>query len=296
MRLLDLLRLLQGRRQSDRPPQAALGAELGRAGMGLGLAAQPAYSLQPRVGRSRREAVVASARRTSGGTKRSRSGPGTTSPTSCTNRLPTGRPKMRAARKPSRASIRSSCNRTARDGSTFRSGLQDGPLPTHYEPQESIIKNPLYGQQCNPSRMEWMRDKDNPYHQPYDDPRFPYILTTYRLTEHHTAGGMSRWLSWLSELQPEAFCEVSPELAARHRAEERRLGDPPHRARRNRSARAGDQPPSAAAAERPDRAPDRHAVSLVEQGPGARRLPQRAVPVRCRPQRGDHGNESDLGR
>jgi formate dehydrogenase major subunit len=24
---------------------------------------------------------------------------------------------------------------------------------------------------------------------------------------------MSRWLSWLSELQPELFCEVSPELA-----------------------------------------------------------------------------------
>ena len=94
------------------------------------------------------------------------------------------------------------------------SGLQDGPLPTHYEPQESLMRNPVYGQQCNPTRMEWMRKKDNPYHQPYDDPRFPYLLTTYRLTEHHTAGGMSRWLSWLSELQPEAFCEVSPELAA----------------------------------------------------------------------------------
>ncbi len=91
-------------------------------------------------------------------------------------------------------------------------GLQDGPLPTHYEPQESIAKNPLYGQQCNPERMEWIR-KDNPYHQPYDDPRFPYLITTYRLTEHHTAGGMSRWLSWLSELQPEMFCEISPELA-----------------------------------------------------------------------------------
>jgi formate dehydrogenase major subunit len=92
-------------------------------------------------------------------------------------------------------------------------GLQDGPLPTHYEPEESVIKNPLYGQQCNPQRMEWRRG-DNPYHQPYDDPRFPYVVTTYRLTEHHTAGGMSRWLSWLSELQPEMFCEVSPELAA----------------------------------------------------------------------------------
>ena len=94
------------------------------------------------------------------------------------------------------------------------SGLEDGPLPTHYEPQESILKNPLYAQQCNPARMEWVRPRDNPYHQPFDDPRFPYVLTTYRLTEHHTAGGMSRWLPWLSELQPEAFCEVSPELAA----------------------------------------------------------------------------------
>jgi formate dehydrogenase major subunit len=42
---------------------------------------------------------------------------------------------------------------------------------------------------------------------------FPYVATTYRLTEHFTAGGMSRWSSYLSELQPEMFCEVSPELA-----------------------------------------------------------------------------------
>jgi formate dehydrogenase major subunit len=61
--------------------------------------------------------------------------------------------------------------------------------------------------------LEWNR-RDNPYHQAFGDPRFPYVLTTYRVTEHHTAGGMSRWLSWLSELQPEMFCEVSPELAA----------------------------------------------------------------------------------
>jgi formate dehydrogenase major subunit len=92
-------------------------------------------------------------------------------------------------------------------------GLLDGPLPTHYEPQESICENPLYGQQCNPARMEWKR-ADNPYHRAHGDPRFPYVITTYRLTEHHTAGGMTRWLSWLSELQPEMFCEVSPELAA----------------------------------------------------------------------------------
>src|SRR5664280_1630320 len=43
---------------------------------------------------------------------------------------------------------------------------------------------------------------------------FPYVYTTYRLTEHHTAGGMSRFVPYLSELQPAFFCEVSPELAA----------------------------------------------------------------------------------
>jgi anaerobic selenocysteine-containing dehydrogenase len=91
-------------------------------------------------------------------------------------------------------------------------GLVEGPLPAHYEPEESVMKNLLYGQQCNPMRMEWRR-RDNPYHQPYDDPRFPFVFTTYRVTEHHTAGGMSRWLPWLAELQPELFCEVSPELA-----------------------------------------------------------------------------------
>src|SRR5436190_15091293 len=38
-------------------------------------------------------------------------------------------------------------------------------------------------------------------------------MTTYRLTEHHTAGAMSRTLPYLAELQPAMFCEVSPALA-----------------------------------------------------------------------------------
>ncbi len=95
-------------------------------------------------------------------------------------------------------------------------GLADGPLPTHYEPQESPIANPLYGQQRNPVR-EIIRHKDNPLQPSGNEPGssvFPYVITTYRLTEHHTAGGMSRTLPYLAELQPELFCEVSPELAA----------------------------------------------------------------------------------
>jgi formate dehydrogenase major subunit len=94
-------------------------------------------------------------------------------------------------------------------------GLQDGPLPTHYEPQESPVSNPLYGQQANPTREEFPRT-DNAYNPVDGQPganAFPYVMTTYRLTEHHTAGGMSRTVPYLSELQPEMFCEVSPELA-----------------------------------------------------------------------------------
>jgi formate dehydrogenase major subunit len=93
------------------------------------------------------------------------------------------------------------------------SGLKDGPLPAHYEPLESLVKNPLYGQQTNPAADKKQRP-DNPYANSPGDPRFPYVLSTYRLTEHHTAGGMTRNLSHLAELQPELFTEISPELAA----------------------------------------------------------------------------------
>ncbi len=96
------------------------------------------------------------------------------------------------------------------------SGLTDGPLPTHYEPQESPFDNPLYTQQRNPVR-QILRHPYSRYQPSGTQPGselFPYVTTTYRLTEHHTAGGMSRWQPYLAELQPEMFCEVSPELAA----------------------------------------------------------------------------------
>ena len=95
-------------------------------------------------------------------------------------------------------------------------GLVDGPLPAHYEPQESPLQNPLYRQQHNPVR-QIVKSKENRLQPSGDEPGaevFPYVATTYRLTEHHTAGGMSRFLPYLAELQPAMFCEVSPELAA----------------------------------------------------------------------------------
>jgi formate dehydrogenase major subunit len=96
------------------------------------------------------------------------------------------------------------------------SGLIDGPMPTHYEPAESAVRNALYTQQANPTRKVYERTDNftNPSPPERHAEVFPYVFSTSRLTEHHTAGGMSRQLAYLSELQPEMFVEVSPELAA----------------------------------------------------------------------------------
>ncbi|HYB22175.1 MAG TPA: formate dehydrogenase [Solirubrobacteraceae bacterium] len=96
------------------------------------------------------------------------------------------------------------------------SGVADGPLPTHYEPQDSPVRNLLHASQRNPARQVYEHEH-NRYHPDPDEPGaevYPYAVTTYRLTEHFTAGGMTRWTPYLAELQPEFFCEVSPELAA----------------------------------------------------------------------------------
>ena len=96
------------------------------------------------------------------------------------------------------------------------SGLADGPMPTFFEPAESPVHNTLYGRQDNPATERILSPENPDNHSPApdsDDDRYPFALTTYRLTEHHTAGAMSRSVSRLNELQPEMFCEVSPELA-----------------------------------------------------------------------------------
>jgi formate dehydrogenase major subunit len=95
-------------------------------------------------------------------------------------------------------------------------GLEDGPLPTHYEPHESPFDNPLYSQRANPRRQQNKDLAEDPYNPVAGEPGselYPYVLTTYRLTEHHTAGGMSRFTPYLAELQPQMFVEVHPDLA-----------------------------------------------------------------------------------
>ena len=91
--------------------------------------------------------------------------------------------------------------------------LQDGPIPVHYEPLASVTPNLLYKQQHNPVLRQWKR-RDNPYNGAVN-PEYPYVLTTYRITEY--SGGMTKHIPWLAELQPAAFCEIDPVLAAEKR-------------------------------------------------------------------------------
>lgn len=87
--------------------------------------------------------------------------------------------------------------------------LKDAPIPAHYEPQQSVVENALYRQQSSPVFGRYDRD-DNPYNKPIDE-NYPYVMTTYRITE--MSGIMTRYVPWLAELQPSAFCEIDPELA-----------------------------------------------------------------------------------
>ncbi len=92
-------------------------------------------------------------------------------------------------------------------------GLKDGPLPTHYEAAESPVHNALYHQQSNPA-AKYFRDRADNRLAAVGDPNYPIVITTYRLTEHHVSGPMTRWMPWLNALQPTLFAELSPELAA----------------------------------------------------------------------------------
>jgi formate dehydrogenase major subunit len=96
----------------------------------------------------------------------------------------------------------------------FFGPLNDGPFPEHYEPVESPTKNLLSKQQMNPVAKIWsVPDQKNDL-APVGSPDYPYVVTTYRLTEHHLSGVMSRYLPMLAELFHSHFAEISHELAA----------------------------------------------------------------------------------
>jgi len=98
-------------------------------------------------------------------------------------------------------------------GTIFGAGRADGPFPTHYEPVESPFENLIYPKvKFNPVARIF---KDTPVDKIIfgADPRYPYIASTYRITEHWQTGLMTRNMPWLLELEPQVFVEMSKELA-----------------------------------------------------------------------------------
>jgi formate dehydrogenase major subunit len=96
-------------------------------------------------------------------------------------------------------------------GRLFSNGLADGPFPEHYEPIESPIENPLHPK-VSSSPMAFLYDKaaGRPNRFGKVD-EFPYVATSYRLTEHEHY--ITQQVERLVELQPEPFVEVPAELA-----------------------------------------------------------------------------------
>ena len=95
-------------------------------------------------------------------------------------------------------------------GSVFGPGRADGPFPEHYEPLECPVpKNLMSSQRINPIAPVYGTEADAHFSC---DPRFPFVGTTYRVTEHWQTGILTRWQPWLLELQPQLFVEMSNEL------------------------------------------------------------------------------------
>ena len=84
--------------------------------------------------------------------------------------------------------------------------MKDGPFPEHYEPVESPARN-LMSQVQNSPGVKIPKNVSS------DLKKFPYIGTTYRMTEHWQTGGMTRSLPWLTELVPDMFVEISESMA-----------------------------------------------------------------------------------
>jgi formate dehydrogenase major subunit len=84
----------------------------------------------------------------------------------------------------------------------------DGPLPEHYEQTESPIANPFSGTNKNPVAFMY---EDAPASFAEDDSEFPYVATTYRLTEHEHF--VTQHVPQLVEAMPDFFVELPVELA-----------------------------------------------------------------------------------
>jgi len=112
-------------------------------------------------------------------------------------------------------------------GAIFGPGLADGPFPEHYEPLECPVQeNPLSKKhRINPT-VKLFYGTTGPHDEPKKeggsaedifyscDIRFPYVATTYRVSEHWQTGVLTRHEPWQMEMMPQQFVEIGKELAA----------------------------------------------------------------------------------
>jgi len=96
-------------------------------------------------------------------------------------------------------------------GGLFGPGLSDGPFPEHYEALECPLEeNSMSKQRINPT-IKLFGDKADAFFS--CDMRYPFVATTYRVSEHWQTGVLTRHESWQLEMQPQMFVELSEELA-----------------------------------------------------------------------------------
>ena len=249
VRLLDLQRRLPragpqpGRRtQAHRQPAAA--------GMGLRLAAQPPGHVQPRLGRPRRPALVGAEEARSGGTRRSAAGWASIEPDFEPDKPPDYRPPPGATGMAAIAGDQPFIMKP--DGL----GWLYAPVPSRTAPcRRTTSRSSRRWATCSiPSRRATRRcvcSRGRSTTSPTRRRRnIPVVATTFRLTEHYLSGPMSRFNSWLNELQPEMFVELSSGAGRRARHRPRRLADGAVAARPHRGPRHGDAAAAAACSSR----------------------------------------------
>ena len=95
-------------------------------------------------------------------------------------------------------------------GRLFGPGMADGPFPEHFEAMECPFEeHPFSSRLHNPTALEFAGEAIK---RAVCDPRYPFVGTTYRVTEHWQSGVMTRWTPWLLESMPQNFVEIDPEL------------------------------------------------------------------------------------
>ena len=102
-------------------------------------------------------------------------------------------------------------------GAIFGPGTAEGPFPEHYEPLECPLQeNPMSKKhRINPT-VKMFYGKEGDLKEDIFlscDTRYPFVCSTYRVTEHWQTGLMTRHVPWLLEAAPQMFVEMSIELA-----------------------------------------------------------------------------------